>query len=189
MKIKVLTEHGYKEALLGLSLSYYREGLNIDTWWTEDKQIKAAKLAQSLAFKGLGHSKYLASIQVWLLVTAPRAWWIEMDTYKVGMTTNSASSMHTLMKEPVTADNFAVGTSIVLIDNLNKLIEDKADITTVKMNLPEGYLQTRQVCLNYMALQNIIKQRSGHRLKYWDMFCTEIMKQVDHPELLTLPER
>jgi len=184
MFVKILKEAGYEEALLGLSLSYYREGQDIPTWWSGEKKVKAAKQALVLAFKGGGHNKFLESINIWLLVTAPRAFYQELDTYRVGVTKNSASSMHTLLKEPVTTANFAEGTEQILIDNLNKLIADKADITTVKMNLPEGYLQTRQVCLNYMCLQNIVRQREGHRLKQWGEFIEQIMSQIEHPEFI-----
>ena len=184
IKVKVLKEAGYEEALLGLSLSYYREGQDIETWWSPEKIIKAEKQARVLSFKGGGHSKFLESINVWFLVKASRGWHQEMDTYRVGTTKNSASSMHTLIKERVTKDNFVDGTSQVLIDNLNELIESKVDITTLKANLPEGYLQTRQCCMNYMTIQNIIRQRTGHRLHYWDTFIDSLLLQVEHPELL-----
>lgn len=180
-----LEEHGYESALKGLSLSYYREGVDFNEWFTEDRRAKACKQLQNLAFKGGGHNKAIASIFTWWLVTAPRGWWQEMDTYVVGgVTKNSASTMHTLSKELVTKEHFASGTSQVIIDNLNDLIASGTDITTLKMNLPESYLQTRELCINYMSLQNIIKQRTGHRLKMWDMFINSLLAQVDHPKLL-----
>jgi hypothetical protein len=185
MNIILLEEHGYESALKGLALSYYREGTNFDEWYTIDRRNKAIKQLQNLAFKGGGHNKAIASIFTWWLVKAPRGWWQEMDTYAVGgVTKNSASTMHTLSKELVTKKHFAEGTSQILIDNLNDLIISGVDITTLKMNLPEGYLQTREVCINYMSLQNIIKQRTGHRLKMWDMFIDNLLLRVEHPELL-----
>jgi hypothetical protein len=184
MKLIVLEEHGYESALKGLALSYYREGYSFNDWWGIEREAKAKKQLETLAFKGGGHNKALESIVVWLLITAHRGWWQEMDTYRVGVSKNSASSMHTLLKEPVTAANFEEGTSILLIDNLNKLIAEKADINVVKCNLPEGYLQTRQLCINYMTLQNILRQREGHRLKQWKVFIEQVLGQVEHPELL-----
>ena len=186
MQVTILKEAGYEEALKGLALSYFREGYDFNQWWTEDRRAKAAKQLEKLAFKGGGHNKALESMVVWLLIEAPRGWWQEIDTYRVGITKNSASSMHTILKEPVTLDNFEEGTSLSLVDNLNKLILDKADITIVKMNLPEGYLQTRQVCVNYMTLQNIVRQREGHRLKMWDVFIQEVLTQLEHPEFIKL---
>ena len=185
MQVVKLDERGYEPALMGLALSYFREGQDFNEWFTWNRRKKAIKQLENLAFKGGGHNKAIASIFTWWLVTAPRGWWQEMDTYTVGgVTKNSASTMHTLSKELVTKEHFASGTSQVIIDNLNELISSGADITTLKMNLPESYLQTRELCINYMSLQNIIKQRTGHRLKMWDMFINRILTQVNHPKLL-----
>lgn len=180
----VLNECGYNEALLGLSLSYYREGDDLMEWWTPEKFAKAEKRARALAFKGGGHNKFLASIFVWAVIRAPRGWWQEYDTYKVATTANSSSTMHTLSKQPLTRANFAEETDQSQIDLINKLIAENADITTLKMNLPEGFLQTRQVCINYMTLQNIIRQRKGHRLKFWNQVINQIVEQVQHPDLI-----
>lgn len=184
LRLKVLHEAGYEQALLGLALSYYREGYDVALWWTEERQAKAAKQLETLAFRGGGHNKALESIVVWFVCTAPRAFWQEFDTYRVGMTKNSASTMHTLTKELVTTENFTSGTRQVVIDNLNQLIQSNASVSEIKANLPEGYLQTRQVCCNYMVLQNIVKQRENHRLKYWNSFITSILEQSSHPELI-----
>ncbi len=75
MKTKLLHEHGSQEALLGLSLSYDSEP-NI-------------KVANQLAHKQGGHNKFLESIVVWLDITAPRYWWQEFDTYRIGITKQS----------------------------------------------------------------------------------------------------
>lgn len=181
---KVLNECGYNEAMLGMSLSYYREGDDLMEWWTPEKFAKAEKRARALAFKGGGHNKFLASIFVWAIIRAPRGWWQEYDTYKVTTTANSSSTMHTLSKQPLTMDNFAEETEQSQIDLMNKLIAENADIVTLKMNLPEGFLQTRQVCINYMTLQNIIRQRKGHRLKFWNQVIQQIISQVQHPDLI-----
>ncbi len=100
--------------------------------------------------------------------------------------------MHTIDKGPVTAANFEPGTTQVMIDEFNRCICDYKnpdseyykDITRLKDNLPEGYLQTRQVCMSYMTLQNIIGQRDKHRLKYWAVFIDSVLEQVEHPHLL-----
>jgi hypothetical protein len=57
-------------------------------------------------------------------------------------------------------------------------------IVELKDALPEGYLQTREVTINYQSLRTIISQRKGHRYKYWDSFIEQLMSQVEHPELL-----
>ena len=74
MKIKILKEAGYDEALLGLSLSYNTKIERMD------------KVAAKLYCKDGGHNKFLESICVWLDITAARYWWQEFDTYRIGVT-------------------------------------------------------------------------------------------------------
>ena len=192
MKIEVLSESGYLEALLGLSLSFYDHKQDIDEWWDVKKQVKAAKRAVILAGKGGGHDKFLRSINIQLYIQATRSFWSEFDTYGIGVTKNSSSTMHTLDKRPVIPQDFSEGTSEHLIESFNDCLEEYKnknsiyykDITRLKDNLPEGWLQERQVSLNYASLANIISQRHNHRLKYWKEFCTTIAGIVDHPEFL-----
>lgn len=192
MKIQVLNECGYEEALLGLSLSFYDHVIPLEEFWTVEKMEKAKKRAKALAFRGGGHNKFLASIFCWMFVQAPRCWWSEYDTYKVATTANSSSTMHTLDKRLTTTDDFEEGTESEIIDTFNSCLNNYKtesfqfykNITYLKMNLPEGWLQERQLCINYMTLQNIINQREGHRLKQWDIFITEVLKQIKHPYLL-----
>lgn len=192
MYIKILKESGYEEALLGLSLSFYDHSIPLEEWWTPDKIEKAKKRAKALAFRGGGHNKFLASIFCWMYVQAPRCWWSEYDTYKVATTANSSSTMHTLDKRMVSNKDFDSHTEEYQIDGFNSvLLEYKTegspyykDITYLKMNLPEGWLQERQLCINYMTVQNIFKQRTNHRLKHWDIFIERVLEQVEHPYLL-----
>lgn len=192
MIVKVLTECGYDESLLGLSLSFYDHQHLIEDWWTEDKIKKAKKRALALALRGGGHNKFISSIFVWMYIQAPRCWWSEYDTYKVATTANSSSTMHTLDKRQVESSDFEADTSLESIEAFNKCLlsykdsmcEKYKDISFLKMNLPEGWLQERQVCINYMTLQNIVSQRKGHRLKYWDVFIDAVLLQIAHPELI-----
>ena len=192
MRIKIISECGYEESLLGLSLSFYDHAEPLEGWWDDAKRQKAAKRASKLAFKGGGHNKFLASIFIWAYIQAPRCWWSEYDTYKVATTANSSSTMHTLDKRFVTEDDFEDGTHLESILAFNECLSDYKrptninykDITYLKMNLPEGWLQERQVCINYMTLQNIISQREGHRLRLWKTFIKEVSQQCAHRELL-----
>ena len=47
------------------------------------------------------HAKFLRQISVWVNITAPRFWWAEEATYKIGTTENSQSTMHTLMRDGI----------------------------------------------------------------------------------------
>ena len=192
MRILKLEEAGYESALKGLALSFYGHQIPFEEFWTPERRDKSAHRLEVLAFKGGGHNKALASIFTWFFIQAPRCWWSEYDTYKVATTANSASTMHTLDKRPVDRRDFEENTPIESISAFNSsLLEYKnpespfhKDIGYLKTGLPEGWLQERQVCINYMTLQNILSQREGHRLKMWQVFREQILAQVEHPELL-----
>ena len=72
MIVNKLNESGYAEAILGLSLSY----------GTDVHRMRVR--AESLAHMDKGHNKFLESIYTWWDITAPRYWWQEFDTYRVG---------------------------------------------------------------------------------------------------------
>ena len=192
MQVIKMEEAGYESALKGLALSFYDHAIPFEEFWTPEHRDKSAHRLEALAFKGGGHNKALASIFCWLFIQAPRCWWSEYDTYKVATTANSASTMHTLDKREVTMEDFEEGTTYWARNTLNDTLRDYRnpenrnykDISFLKMNLPEGWLQERQVCINYMTLQNILKQREGHRLKMWQTFREQVLAQVEHPELI-----
>lgn len=65
------------------------------------------KLAKCLIKAGSSESKHMRMIHVQADVTAPLYWWKEYDTYKVGTTANSCSTMHTIHKRDLTIDDFS----------------------------------------------------------------------------------
>lgn len=184
MKVEILEEHGYENAIKGMSYSYMDRSLDVGMWWVNQKskaEIRAPKLAP---MEG-GHNGFLESITAWVDIEASRAWWSEMDRYRVGKTQQSQSTMHTLAKREPNYSDFEEGTHPATITQFRDVWRvAKGDINILKMNLPEGFLQRRIVCTNYKALKNIIEQRTGHRLKWWEVFIREILSQVEHPELL-----
>ena len=192
MKVLKLEEAGYESALKGLALSFYDHAIPFEEFWTQELRDKSAHRLEALAFKGGGHNKALASIFCWFFVQAPRCWWSEYDTYKVATTANSASMMHTLDKREVGIRDFENGTHLDAIDFFNLCLRDyknpatarHKNISFLKMNLPEGWLQERQVCINYMTLQSLLIQMEGHRLKMWQTFQEQVLAQVEHPELI-----
>lgn len=170
MKVKVINESGYNEAMLGLSLSY-----KIDI-------SKMNELAKKLASKNTGENKFLESIIVWLDITAPRYFWSQFDTYRVGITKQSESTMHTLIRKPLTKDDFEyVDESI--IDIINEHIKNK-DLLKAKSNLPESFLQRRIVCLSYKSLLHIFQQRKSHKLSEWLVFINVIKNTLKHQEFI-----
>ena len=65
------------------------------------------ELMKKLYKAGSEHRKYLRQIFVSMDITAPLYWWKEADTYKVGTTANSCSTMHTIHKRDLTLDDFS----------------------------------------------------------------------------------
>ena len=196
MEVTINNETGYEDALYGLSLSFKDEGIALEDWWTDEKFKRFTSLATVQHKRDGGHNKFLESMQMWIEIKAPRGWWQEFDTYRVGVTKQSASTMHAIQKRPLTLDDFEEGTDIRVIRLFNEILTEETNgftnkgrltgksLQKVKWNLPEGFLQTRLVCLNYKVLRNIIVQRHDHKLEQWQFFINEIRRQCKHPELL-----
>lgn len=192
MEVIKLNETGFNEAALGLSLSFRH---------ITDKDIEDIRqgnygvterirdiVMPNLAPKGNGHNKFLESIQVWLLVRANRAFWAQFDTYRCGISKQSESTMHTLAKRKPTIGDFDTGTDITLINNfIDSWHELREDIDGLRRSLPQGWLESRQICTNYKTLQNMYYQRKDHRSKDWRDFLRLVLSQLEHPKLITGP--
>lgn len=170
MKVKILKESGYEEALLGLSLSYNKD--------PKDMHSVAVKLAPL----GRGHSKFKEFIQVWIDVTAPLSWWKQMATYRF-TSVQSESTMHTLGKYGLTQEHFEKPINPSYLNYLNSCISGKIPLEELSEMIPQGFLQRRIICTNYMSISNMILQRRNHKLSQWKSFC-EAMKSLEHYELL-----
>ena len=149
------------------------------------------KLAQNLIKGGSEHRKYRRMIQVWGDFDMPRYWWSEFDTYKIGTTANSCSTMHRLLNNnnPITLELFVtcdedLDIAKMVVDRLEELRKEykyqdcSSDhknylLVRAKRLLMEGFLQLRTVNLNYETIANIYHQRKNHRLKeeWVDVFC------------------
>jgi len=182
MHVKILSEHGYEEALRGMAYSYYDNSGDPKDWWTPEKFEKAKKRSALLCGKGAGHDKFLRQIVLWIDINAPRFWWSEFDTYKIATVAQSTSTMHTL-KKGVTKDHFEHIVSDEELEKLNAVFSG-GDIVRMKSILPEGFLQRRIVTLNYCTLRAIIEQRHDHRLPQWQVFISSIKHQCQHKEFL-----
>lgn len=148
---------------------------------------------------GADHRKVLRQMLVSFNVTAPLYWWKEFDTYKVGVTSNSTSTMHKLCSRPLTVHDFSfedmheqewiVG---VLLDNLNSRIRDYKDDMkqnkslwrTIIQLLPCAYNQTRTITCNYENILNMYQQRKHHKLSEWVEFCTYMYNNLDYFKMI-----
>ena len=151
-------------------------------------------LARRLAHAGSDHRKFLRQIFVSVDITAPLYWWKEADTYQVGVTKNSTSTMHKLASTPITlecfetddydkaaVDEIETALPINFVDSLISHLEDlRQEYNATKDKrywkelirwLPNGWLQTRTVTMNYENLRNMYHQRRGHKLSEWRAFC------------------
>jgi hypothetical protein len=167
--VKIKAEAGYWWAVEGLALCYGKALADMPD------------VAQRLYDKDGGHSKFLESIQIWMLVTLPRHIWQQFDTYRIGVTKQSESTMHTILKAPLTQDNFDAPILASYLNHLNGLIA-RREFAQLKNALPEGFLQTRMVCTNYKALRHIMRQRYNHKMPHWRQFCLEVIKQLQYKE-------
>lgn len=173
-------------------------------------------LAQRLIKAGSEHRKFLRQIMISFDVVAPTYWYLEFDTYKVGVTSNSCSKMHKLMSKPLTLDDFSLdyipegcvedSPIIDLIEGLNvtidvynhfdeykqqgelnKSLTDKKQLFLATLQLlPMSYNQRRTVTMSAETLLNIINQRSHHKLKEWHDFIDAMV--LGTPELSFLWE-
>ena len=159
---------------------------------------KDSDLAIRLTKGGTEHRKFLRQIFVSVDITAPLYWWKEFDTYKVGTTANSTSTMHKLATTPITRECFEMDdyNADLLVyprepydfdqymdeiaddmidhcENLRKWYLETKDIRYWKELirwLPESSLHIRSVTLNYENLLSIVRQRTGHKLTEWKSF-------------------
>lgn len=149
------------------------------------------ELMRKLIKAGAEHRKFLRQIFVSVDITAPLFWWKEFDTYKIGTTANSCSTMHKLASTPITMDCFEFNKlsdsnpmaeiikrhRLSTIDYLERLRKSYHEITnedikneiwkTLIEDLPESWLQKRTITMNYENLCNMYQQRKSHKLTEW----------------------
>lgn len=188
MKVLVIDEYGFEYALWGLGLSYNqvpeRSVERIASIEYSNILNRLQIIADKLYNKDTGENKFLESISVWLDITAPRYWWQQFDTYRSGVSKQSSSTMHTLMKRELTQEDFESFIDPVILNLLNTYIKE-GDFAKAKNILPEGFLQRRVVTTNYKTLRHIYHQRVSHRLKEWTTFCSAIKEQTLYPKYIT----
>lgn len=170
-------------------------------------------LMERLAAAGSEHAKYRRMLPVWVTITAPRYWWTEYDTYKVGTVANSCSTMHKIAAKEFTLEDFSHEHLIDSLDGIwdiaagdecrsapldilytvinalniyrEKCLETKGNKCWWQMIqlLPQSYNQRRTLMLNYEVLATIYRQRKDHKLAEWHTFC-EWIETLPYAELI-----
>ena len=123
-----------------------------------------SKLISTLVKRGDEHAKVLRGVVVWCEINAPRYWWQECDTYRVGAERlSSNSTMH------------QQGQGM-----------DEDTLVDMKEHLEEGTMQKRVWMFSYQALRRIYFQRRNHRLPQWRKFCKWIETLPFAEEFITI---
>lgn len=193
MQVNILGEYGYDIAIRGFGYSFMDSAADPEEYYTPDMKVRIEKAALAHVGKGRGMDKWIRQVAVYLDLRAPRYWWSEFDTYKVGTVAQSTSTMHTLSRRGIVMEDLEPSTPVDMeyLAYFNRRREDKlgTELRQLKGMLPEGYLQRRVVSLNYAVLRCIIDQRKNHRLPEWHTFINEVYRGVQHPELLPILEK
>ena len=167
-------------------------------------------LAKRLIAGGSEHRKFLRQIFVTVDITAPLYYFKEFDTYRIGVTENSTSTMHKLASTPITLDCFELGdyspeldmiddVSLGLrvdsfIDDLEQMRQkylmtnDKRYWKELVRWLPNGWLQTRTVTMNYENLLSMYHQRRNHKLTEWSIDFINFIKSLPYASDFLIPD-
>lgn len=157
------------------------------------------KLLQTLCKAGSDHRKFMRQIFVSVDITAPLYYWKEFDTYKVGTTSNSCSTMHKIHQKPFKLDDFShekmSSEALLVLENVIYALEaarlkfvetkDKQYWYDMIQLLPSSYNQMRTCTLTYENLFNMFHARKNHKLEEWHIFCGWIVSLPYTKELIT----
>lgn len=215
IKVEHIETFGFEAAIRGMrnpmnsweksdSHLYCHNTHNVEDWGDVPKYAmnigaNDMDLMQRLYKGGTEHRKLMRQIFVSMDITAPLYWWKEFDTYKVGTTANSCSTMHKIHSKEFTLDDF----SLEHCDTLTKdvFIQHIIPVLNISRNLfcgvghdksgekrhwwqmiqllPTSYNQKRTVTMTYENAASMIRQRSGHKLDEWREF-VEILKRLPY---------
>ena len=166
IKIELLEVAGLASVMQALRLPYGKDArsyvecnatynLARNEFTTETRVIldeKDVKLLETLVKNGDEHAKVLRGMVVYLEITAPRFWWVEMDTYRIGTERLSSESTMHIQGRGLSTE----------------------ELVKMKSELTEGTLQKRVQMFSYQTLRRIYFQRRNHRLPMWHDFCSFI---------------
>lgn len=110
---------------------------------------KDLKLLSTLIRRGDEHAKSIRGLIVYAEINAPRYWWAEADTYRIGTERLSSSSTMHIQGKGLTTE----------------------ELVKMKESLTEGTMQKRIQYFSYQTLRRIYHQRITHRLPHWRKFC------------------
>lgn len=130
------------------------------------------KLALKLIKAGSDHRKFIRQIFVSMDITAPLYWWKEMDQYRIGSTTNSTSTMHTIHKTPIVPNLFSV-------ENLNGFYRKINNYPNIINEETEEWKQHPKHSLYLISNQGRIK-RKPYITTHNRLWKEKILKNIAH---------
>ena len=167
-------------------------------------------LAKRLIAGGSEHRKFLRQIFVTVDITAPLYYFKEFDTYRIGVTENSTSTMHKLASTPITLECFELGDYSPELDMIDDvplglrvdsflddleqmrqkylMTNDKRYWKELVRWLPNGWLQTRTVTMNYENLLSMYHQRRNHKLTEWSIDFINFIKSLPYASDFLIPD-
>lgn len=210
IKIENVSIWGFEHAIRGMrnpmnswaksdSEFYPEQSAGVGYWKLGENDLD---LMRRLYKAGTEHRKYLRQIFVSVDITAPLYWWKEFDTYKIGTTANSCSTMHKIHAKEFTLDDFSHEHLLYdwkshLMNTIGALnlarefylrTKDKKYWWQMIQLLPSSYNQRRTVTMTYENVMAIIKQRTGHKLDEWNLFVAELEKLPYVKEIMNADE-
>lgn len=201
IKVNNLKVYNITPAILGIRNSYNSKSDSDENTIGE----KDLKLIASLLKSGSSHRKFTRQIFISMDITAPLYWWKQMDQYKIGTTTNSESTMHTICSKPITLNDFsfddkelALGKRFLPIQEHQDWVCDLHTILVLCEKYRQKYIKTKN--FSYFrrliqilpesynqkrtwtgSLENLIsmQERTGHKLYEWDDFLKALKQNKD----------
>lgn len=206
VKFKTLKVEGFEPALYGMRLPL-KSHIRADSYYEKGNFIIGPNdydLAKRLWLAGTEHRKFIRQIQVWVSISAPRFFFQEWDTYRVGTSANSESTMHKLLSETFSEDSFDLPKFeedeeyyeqefqhyLSVLKKYKDSVNSKTGAAkelghqNLKKMLPESFIQTRCVNLNYEVLATMYRQRKNHRLPLWKEDFVSWIHTLPYPEFI-----
>jgi hypothetical protein len=185
IKIFNIEIDGWQAAIRGM-----RNPMN--SWSKSDSTYSPLEIGQAdlqlmanLSKAGTEHGKFMRMINITFDIEAPLYYWKEFDTYKVGTTRNSCSTMHKIQSKEFTLNDFScehlnedsirgLGTIVQILNKYRgdfNSTKNKDNWWQMIQLLPSSYNQKATISTNYAVLKNIYHQRKNHKLDEWREFC------------------
>ena len=161
------------------------------------------KLCKRLIKAGSSDRKFMRMIHVQADVTAPLYLWKQIDQYRIGVTTNSTSTMHKIHAKKFTIDDFShehlQAPMLEILKHTIHGLNDARDAYLYSKDklmwwqmiqlLPSSFNQMRTINLDYETLFSIYHQRKNHKLDEWREFCKWIETLPYMKQFLNLEDK